>query len=87
MAVYLVKGTTILDDTKIDRGFSKEQEAIAYIKKLGVQQGVNAQITKIEEGCKYEYSYNSNRDEIIRILEANNISYELDDYLNIKITF
>ncbi len=87
MAVYSVKGRTILDNTKIDAGFIREEDAIAYIKKLGAQQGVNAQIVKIEEGCKYKYAYNPDREKIIRILDDNGISYEIDDYLNIKISF
>lgn len=87
MALYSVKGRTILDNAKIDKEFIREEDAIVYIKKLGAKQGVNAQIVKIEEGCKYEYSYNSDREKLIKILENNDISYELDDYLNIKILF
>ena len=87
MATYIVKGRTILNGGKIYKGFIREEDAINYIKKLGAQKGISAQIEKIEEGCRYEYSYNSDRDRIIRVLEGNNITYELDDNLNIKIIF
>ena len=87
MTLYTVKGRTLLDSDEINTPFTREKDAINYIKKLGAQQGIDAQIVKIEEGCRYEYTYNSDRDRIIRVLEGNNITYELDDNLNIKIIF
>ena len=87
MILYTVKGRTILDNKEIYEKFRREKDAIDYIKKLGAQKGISAQIVKIEEGCRYEYTYNSDRDRIIRVLEGNNITYELDDNLNIKIIF
>lgn len=35
MILYKVKGRTILNDTKIDKDFTNEKDAIAYIKKNG----------------------------------------------------
>lgn len=87
MITYKVKGGTYINRTNIDKDFTNEKDAVAYIKKLGAKYGVHAQIIKIEEGCRYEYSYNPDREDIIKKLEATNISYELDDSLNIKITF
>ena len=87
MAIYTVKGRTILNGGVINKEFTREKDAIDYIKKLGAQKGISAQIVKTEERCKYEYTYNSDRDKIIRVLEGNNITYELDDNLNIKIIF
>ena len=87
MAIYTVKGRTILGNKEIYEKFGREKDAIDFIKKLGAQQGINAHIVRIEEGRNYDYSYNSDRDRIIKILEGNNITYELDDNLNIKIIF
>lgn len=87
MITYKVKGRTILNDTKIDKDFTNEKGAVAYIKKLGAQQGVNAQIIKIDDSYEYRYSYNSNREKVIKLLDTYGILYELDDSLNIKITF
>ncbi len=87
MIRYKVKGRTFINRVKIDEDFTKEKDAIDYIKKMGAQQGVSAQIIKIDDGCQYEYSYNPDREKIIKTLEENNISYELDDALNIKISF
>ena len=87
MTYYIVKGRTIVDNEEIVKEFTREKDAIDYIKKLGAQYGVNAQIVKMDEGCQYEYSYNPNRKKVIKLLEKNNILYELDDYLNIKIIF
>lgn len=87
MTYYIVKGRTITDDKEINKKFTKEKDAIDYIKRLGAQYGVNAQIVKVDEGCRYEYSYNPNREKIIKLLDTYSISYELDDYLNIKIKF
>ena len=87
MIIYTVKGRTILNGEKIYKEFKREEDAINYIKKLGAQKGISAQIVKIEEGCRYEYTYNSDRDRIISVLEGNNITYEIDNNLNIKITF
>ena len=87
MIIYTVKGRTIFNGEAINKKFTTEKDAIDYIKKLGAQKGISAQIVKIEEGCRYEYTYNSDRDRIIRVLEGNNITYELDDNLNIKIIF
>ena len=87
MITYKVQGRTILTDTKIDKEFTNEKAAVAYIKKLGAQQGVNAQIIKIDDSHEYRYSYNSNREKVIKLLDTYGISYELDDGLNIKIIF
>lgn len=87
MILYKVKGRTILNDTKIDKDFTNEKDAIAYIKKMGARQGVNAQIVKIDNSHEYRYSYNSNREKVIKLLDTYGISYELDDGLNIKIIF
>lgn len=54
---------------------------------MGARQGVNAQIVKIDDSHEYRYSYNSNREKVIKLLDTYGISYELDDGLNIKITF
>lgn len=87
MITYKVKGRTILNDTKIDKDFTNEKDTIAYIKKMGARQGVNAQIVKIDDSHEYRYSYNPNREKVIKLLDTYGISYELDDGLNIKITF
>lgn len=87
MTYYIVKGRTILDGKEINKQFTREKDAINYIKKLGVQYGVNAQIVKMDEDCQYEYSYNPNREKVIKLLDTYSILYELDDYLNIKIIF
>ena len=87
MIIYKVIGRTILNDTAIDMEFTNEKDADAYIKKLGAQYGVNAQIIKIYDSHEYRYSYNSNREKVIKLLDTYNISYELTDGLNIKITF
>ena len=87
MAVYTVKGRTILKNTEINKNFTNEKDAVAYIRKLGAKQGVGARIIKTEDNHRYEYCYSPRRAKIINILEANNISYELDNNLNITITF
>lgn len=87
MIIYKVIGRTILNDTAIDMEFTNEKDADAYIKKLGAQYGVNAQIIKIDNSHEYRYSYNPNREKVIKLLDTHNISYELVDGLNIKITF
>lgn len=87
MTLYTVKGKTILHDQNINAEFTREQDAIDYIKKLGAQKGISAQIVKTEEGDNYKYSYAPNRARTIKLLESHSISYELDDNLNIKIIF
>lgn len=87
MTYYIVKGRTIVDNKEIVKEFTREKDAIEYIKKLGAQYGVNAQIVKMDAGCQYEYSYNPNREKVIKLLDTYSIPYELDDYLNIKIIF
>lgn len=87
MTYYIVKGRTITDDMEINKKFTKEKDAIDYIKRLGAQYGINAQIVKIDNSYEYRYSYNYNREKVIKLLDTYSISYELDDYLNIKIKF
>lgn len=87
MTYYKVYGITILDNKEIEETFTRERDAIDFIKRLGVKQGLRAQIDKIEKGCKQcAYSYNPDKAKAIKLLEDNNIPYELDDNLSIRIT-
>ena len=84
---YTVRGRTTLGNTEINKSFTNEKDALAYIRKLGAKQGVGARIIKIEDNHRYEYCYSPKRAEVMKVLETNNIPYELDNNLNITITF
>lgn len=85
--MYRVVGKTLNNLGDVDKKFSTLGQAEKFIKEMAIKHGIEAKIIEIGECCKYVYPYNSERQRVLQILDANGVHYKIDKSLNIIIEF